>query len=91
MNGASIKCLCLEIQCFTVEGFISLLKDCTSGALTKQLQPVQDDLRKLTGNGLLEMEVFMYEDDALTTLEHIGNSFSAIPISSAFLNIKKTF
>lgn len=74
IKDAKNKCLSLEIQCFTVDSFIKLLNECASGALTKRFQPIRNELRKLIQCNELEMEVFMYEEDAIATLEQIGTT-----------------
>lgn len=75
IKGAKKQCLLIEIQCFTVDRFINLLKECTSGVLTQRFHPIRDELRKVMQISTLEMEVFMYEEDALSTLEQIGSPF----------------
>lgn len=77
----------LEIQCLTVNSFLSLLNDCASGKLTEKFQPVRDELRDLLNNDRLEIEVFMYENDALESLKHIGNIQTYVSFSNAFVQL----
>lgn len=80
IEEATKKCLELKIRCLTIAGYIQLPKNCAAGALTAQFQPVQDKLRGITENPQLEMEVVIYEENALSTFQQIGCYI--FPISS---------